>query len=374
MDEFLLNCDFTKKHMVKVFSIKREYAYSEYRGAGKDECFYHERFLCNRVYHNKEIITEQKYPIFSTFLPININYYDQSYAYAKMEGYAYEKTSYDENKSSTISRKLGLKILKSKYFEKIDENLKKDVFDLLNNLYEREGGKNSYYKTFMQFYEYIKKKEYLGGTYHDEYLTKETLKLYPDVKFDIVDINNEDFINQIVDFIESFEQVNSQTLKTILQNSRILIAKDFKDNIIATAAIKPVKNRIEYINSVLNNACFLEETVDGYTFKRDNYRIDGEIGYCNIIDNYRGIGIMDFMIKFLLCSNDESKLDHYCTKDLFLQGRKFFATTGNPAMMKILTRLGFRKVGNDWIGNYNPSLSLYILEYDFLLKNSTESN
>jgi hypothetical protein len=334
-----------------VFSVNGGYEYSEYRGVGKDESFYSYSSRYSKVYFRDQIITEQELPILSLFIPHSKRDYGHSSAYAKASGYAFENMGYDKNMSREISKELGLKMIKSNFFKNINEELKVDVFRVLYKLYDRQGGVNSYYETFSHFYDKIITLDYLmGSTYHDEALTEETLKLYPSLLFEIVDVKNTSLLNKIIEFINKFSQVNPDTIEPTLMGSKIIIAKDQKDNIIATAAIKPIRNRLDYVKSILSKSQFVEETIKGYTFKKDN-GFDGELGYCNVVDIYRGIGIIDYMI---------------CR--LINMGR-IFATTGNPAMEKILTRHGFCKVGQSWEGIYNPSLSLFIYNSDFYEKN-----
>ncbi len=350
MDENILKNGLTDEYLFKVFSVKCGYEYSVYRGAGKDESFYNYDSDYNRVYFKNKIITEQELPLLSLYLPKSITNYDHSFAYAKAEGFAYENVNYNESISSSISFSIGLKIIKSSFFEKVNEELKVDVFKILQDLYERQGGVKSYYKTFTDFFTKLKTQDYLGGNrYHQEILAEETLKLLPKLSFEIIDVNNLEILSKIIEFVKTFNQVNPNTIEANLKASKIMIAKDFDNNIIATAVIKPIKNRLDYVKSVINNSQFVEEIINGYTFKRDN-EFDGELGYCNVADNYRGIGIIDYMIKVLI------------NKD------RIFATTGNPAMSRIMSRHGFCKVGQNWEGIYNPSLGLYIFNYGFYEK------
>lgn len=351
MDENILNNRFTDEYLFKVFSVKCGYEFSLYRGVGKDESFYDYSSNYSRIYFKSKIITEKELPILTLFIPKSITDYNHSYAYAKADGYAFENINYNKSLSRIISSKVGLKMIKSNFFKNLNEESKKYAYQILHDLYERQGGVRSYYKTFDDFFDKLKTLDYLmGSTYHDKILTEETLKLYPNISFEIVDVNNSDLINKIIEFIKKFSQVNPNTIEHTLKASKIMIAKDQDGCIIASAVIKPIQTRLDYVKSVLVNSQFVEETIKGYTFKKDN-GFDGELGYCNVADNYRGIGIIDYMIRMLI--NKE----------------RIFATTGNPAMEKILTRHGFCKVGKSWEGVYNPTLSLFIFNYSFFEKN-----
>ena len=345
MDPYIFSNGFTNKNIFKVFSTDCICEYSQYRGVGKDESFYFYKSRYYKVHYKNEIISEEKMPMLSIFLPQKISEYNHSFAYAKSDGYAQEVINYDERISSTISKELGFKFLKSNFFKNLNEELKTRVFEVLTDLHERNEGYNSRYKTLAEYIEKLNKQNYLGGTYHESSLTEEALILYPEINFEIIDVNNLELLNATLEFIKRFAQVNPNTIIENLKEGKTLIAKDSNNNIIATTTIKPIKNRAAYIDTILNKSKFTEETIKNYTFKRDN-SFNGELGYCNVIDNYRGIGIMDYMIKYL-------------AKD------KVFATTGNPAMATILARSGFCKVGKEWEGKYNLLLSLYIYDPNY---------
>lgn len=143
-------------------------------------------------------------------------------------------------------------------------------------------------------------------------------------------------IDNFHELVKSGGQVNEKTLLNRLLKAKLLAFGYADDgNLIAVTSIK-VPNQ-KYKNDVFINGSIKERT--------DNYRY--ELGYAVTHKEHRGKGYNFKLNKELISKVNDGNI---------------YATTGNQSMVKLLKKLNFKPIGQEYDGKYNEKLQIYALD------------
>ncbi|MBL4904467.1 MAG: hypothetical protein JKZ00_00190, partial [Flavobacteriaceae bacterium] len=136
--------------------------------------------------------------------------------------------------------------------------------------------------------------------------------------------------------VRSGGQVNEKTLINRLKKAKLLAFGYADDgNLIAVTSIKVPNNK--YKNDVFINGS-IKESTENYSY---------ELGYAVTHKEHRGKGYNFKLNKELISKVNDGNI---------------YATTGNPFMVKLLKKLNFKPIGQEYDGKYNEKLQIYALD------------
>lgn len=299
----------------KAYVTFENFEYSTYSGPGKDDFLYNNSYFNTEVFYQDRLIKPEQYYFLYKYIVLPHEVCDTDRGYLSLWG-SYIKIT---QLSKEISRKMNIGL--PKMIKRFAES------SLVNDLNET----TKYIFKKMERFDYDSE---LFDEYFDLFVKSiPKIKIFTGAGSEI----NEERLESLYSFVLQGGQVNPDTLKKNLQNSTISIVKH-EEKIVAICAIKnPTK---EYIEGIFRKAGYCIDSQEDTALIK-NYK--NELGYCFVIPEYRGLGIMDYLVHTR------------CVRESNL-----FATSGDKRMIEILKQKNFQKVGNTWKGNYNKELNLFL--------------
>ncbi|MET3129565.1 putative GNAT family N-acyltransferase [Arcicella rosea] len=139
-------------------------------------------------------------------------------------------------------------------------------------------------------------------------------------------------LKKFYDIVVEGGQVLVDGLENRIKGAELLSFCESESEVVGVASIKKPDNA--YKKNIFRQAN-VEELSGSYNF---------EIGYAVTKETHRRKGISEQLIKSLM-ENSNSK--------------SFYATTKNDGMRHLLEKIGFTKLGNNYLNSDNETLTLY---------------